>query len=191
MHFGNSPPVGTFNRAEKAWDYHAGAMFSGEEILELVRFVMNGGSLLAMGFRGGDAFTKSNIGHVMSAFGCAMLDQILTDVAALAHQRPAASTFQVDRNYICEAWARTGVSKLLWRSVAPLAVLPGNEVSPLAISPESSLCITFSGYQLLFESGLMGAFGIRTRRTSCGSTWRRHCGTGEQMHTGKTGRNGL
>lgn len=157
------PATGTYDRQRECWHKNATAEFSASEICDIVRFVRDGGRLLAFAYRFGDSFTQTNLGQLTAALGCLLNDDAIVDLRRPMALHPLRSSFTTDASLIPISWAGEGVSTVCWRCMATFTVLPGVSAWPIVYSP-GGRCISYNRNirQISFQSlpiAVAGHFG--------------------------------
>jgi hypothetical protein len=87
------PPTGCYNAAKECWLPQPELLFTAEDIREILRFVHDGGRLLAFAYRFGDWFTKSNLREILSPLGCLLNDDAVIDLKTLRGVNPLEAFF--------------------------------------------------------------------------------------------------
>jgi hypothetical protein len=136
------PPTGEYNRSRKCWNPRSDLLFTGGDIQDVLKFVQDGGRLLAFGYRFGDSFTRSNLRELFSPLGCLLNDDAVLDLQLLRATYPLDAYFDTPGNELPLQWSATGVTTVRWRTTATFTILPGANVVPLALSAGGN-CISF------------------------------------------------
>jgi hypothetical protein len=137
------PPTGTYSAAKKCWLPQPECLFTPEQIHEILQFVHNGGRLLAFGYRFGDSFTRSNLRELLSPLGCILNDDAVIDLQSIREVYPLDAYFETTPELFPLAWSRKDVGSVRWRTMATFTLLPGTNLTPLALSAGGN-CISFN-----------------------------------------------
>jgi hypothetical protein len=137
------PPTGCYNAAKERWMPNPESLFTGESVRDILRFMQDGGRLLAFAYRFGDWFTQSNLRELLSPLGCLLNDDAVVDLQVLRNTNPLQGFFDTQRSLLPLAWSADGVSTVRWRTMATFTILPGAQARPLALSAGGS-CISFN-----------------------------------------------
>jgi len=137
------PSTGRYNTAKKCWQPQPDALFTAEHIRDILRFVQEGGRLLAFAYRFGDSFTNSNLRELLSPLGCLLNDDAVVDLQLLRNTHPLDVYFDTPQILLPLGWSRQRVTTVRWRTMATFTILPGVNVRPLALSAGGS-CISFN-----------------------------------------------
>jgi hypothetical protein len=135
--------TGTYDARRERWKKHSSALFTPEDISHILRFLQNGGSLLAFAYRFGDSFTQTNVCNLAGPLGCLLNDDAVIDLDQIQTQDPLRSQFSTTSEAFMTPWATHQVQTVLWRSMSTFTILPGAAVHPLVCSP-GGRCITFN-----------------------------------------------
>ncbi len=136
------PPAGIYDADAECWRRDETSLFTPDEVEGLVSFVRGGGSLLAFSYRFGDAFTRTNLGKLISAFGCELNADVVVDFSRLKATQALAAQFECNAGSLMTPWPATGVRALHWRCMATLGIRPGTRAIPLVLSP-SVRCLSY------------------------------------------------
>jgi len=134
--------TGEYNRSRKCWTPRSDLLFTGGDIQDVLKFVQDGGRLLAFGYRFGDSFTRSNLRELFSPLGCLLNDDAVLDLQLLRATYPLDAYFDTPGNELPLQWSATAVTTVRWRTTATFTILPGANVVPLALSAGGK-CISF------------------------------------------------
>lgn len=137
------PSTGRYNAAKKCWQAQPEALFTAENIRDILRFVQDGGRLVAFAYRFGDSFTNSNLRELLSPLGCLLNDDAVVDLQLLRNTHPLDAYFDTPQMLLPLGWSRQQVTAVRWRTMATFTILPGVNVRPLALSAGGS-CISFN-----------------------------------------------
>jgi hypothetical protein len=137
------PPAGCYNSLKRCWMPASQALFNAETIGEVLRFVQDGGRLLAFAYRFGDSFTASNMRELMAPLGCLLNDDAVMDLQLLRDIFPLEAFFDTPKSLLPLPWASEGVNTVRWRTMATFTILPGANAQPLALSA-GGCCISFN-----------------------------------------------
>jgi hypothetical protein len=142
---GIPPPAGEYDSRHERWQRDATTLFRAEQIQAVLRFLRNGGRLLAFTYRFGDSFTQTNLRDLLGPLGCFLNDDAVIDLNRLRTVHPLQSQFATPKDCLSLAWAAEAVETVLWRSMATFTLipLPGTMVRPLVFSP-GGRCISFN-----------------------------------------------
>ena len=154
-------PAGRFNRQYSRWEPSKDTRFKEPDIESILDYVRNGGRLIAFSYRFGDSFAKTNLKDVFLPMGCLINDTAALNLDSFVNDiHPLAVPFQTSQEHlpILDATV-TPVSQVHWRAMATLSILPGANVSPIAMT--SPRCIVFDphSYQLIHKPQVIAAGG--------------------------------
>ena len=116
------PPTGRYDARRERWRRERSSWFTQAEVREALRFLQNGGRVLAFAYRFGDSFTQTNLGDLCLALGCRLNDDAVIDVRALRQTDPLHLHFDIPGESLPRSWSRLGVRNVRWR---PGATSPG------------------------------------------------------------------
>ena len=136
------PPTGYYDPTQEHWERLATSLLTASEIRDILRFLDEGGRLLAFAYRFGDAFTQTNLDTLFAPLGCQLNPDAVIDLTLLRDVHPLRFHFETPREVLPLIWSHDGVSTVRWRSLATFALHPGAPVQPLALSP-GGCCISF------------------------------------------------
>jgi hypothetical protein len=158
------PPAGNYNALKRCWMPASETLFNAETIRDILRFVQDGGRLLAFAYRFGDSFTASNMRELMAPLGCLLNDDAVMDLQLLRETYPLEAFFDTPKLLLPLSWAAEDVNTVRWRTMATFSILPGASVQPLALSAGGS-CISFnrSLRRISFSSLPIAVAGIQGR----------------------------
>ena len=158
------PSAGNYNPLRRSWTPASETLFNAETIRDILRFVQNGGRLLAFAYRFGDSFTASNMRELMAPLGCLLNDDAVMDLQLLRETYPLDAFFDTSKLLLPLSWANEEVNNVRWRTMATFSILPGATVQPLALSAGGS-CISFnrSLRRISFSSLPIAVAGIQGR----------------------------
>jgi hypothetical protein len=137
------PPAGGYNALKRCWMPASQTLFNAETIREILRFVQDGGRVLAVAYRFGDSFTASNMRELMAPLGCLLNDDAVLDLQLLRNTFPLEAFFDTPASLLPLSWASEEVNTVRWRTMATFTILPGANVQPLALSA-GGCCISFN-----------------------------------------------
>ena len=128
------PPTGRYDAVKERWRAERSSLFGGDEVSAILSFLHGGGRLLAFGYRFGDSFTRTNLGHLCNALGCQLNDDAVIDTRALRQTHPLQLHLEIPSECLLPSWARLGVNTVHWRPAATFTLVSGATASPLALS---------------------------------------------------------
>lgn len=158
------PPTGGYDPAEERWQSLPESRLTAPEVEAILRFLADGGRLLAFAYRFGDSFTGANLSDLFARLGCPLNDDAVFDVTRLRDEHPLQLHFETSADAVPITWAREGVSAVCWRPAATFRLIPGAAVAPLVVSP-GGRCIAFDRVQrrIRFQSLPIAVAGRRGR----------------------------
>jgi len=158
------PPTGYYNPPRQTWQRLASSLFTPAEVRDILRFISEGGRLLASTYRFGDAFTRANLQDLFALLGCRLNSDAVIDVTQLRELHPLQLHFETPRDALPMPWSTEGVETVCWRPVATFCILPTATVRPLALSP-GGRCISFDCVQrrISFQSWPIAVVGVLGR----------------------------
>ena len=136
------PPTGYYDPAKEHWEPLASSLLTALEVRDILRFLDQGGRLLAFAYRFGDAFTQTNLDTLFVQLGCQLNPDAVIDLTRLREMHPLRFHFDTPREVLPLPWSLDQVSTVRWRSLATFTLRPGAPVQPLALSPGGG-CISY------------------------------------------------
>lgn len=140
------PPTGYYDPPRQTWQRLVSSLFTPSEVREILRFINEGGRLLAFAYRFGDFFTRTNLQDLFVPLGCRLNNDVVIDVTQLRKFHALQLHFETPRDALPLRWSREGVQTVCWRAVATFSLLPTADVRPLAFSPGGG-CVSFDRLQ--------------------------------------------
>lgn len=158
------PPTGYYDPERECWHSLQSSRLTATEVEAILRFLTDGGRLLAFAYRFGDSFTGANLSDLFTRLGCALNDDAVFDVTRLRDDHPLELHFETPADTLPAPWFKAGVSAVCWRPVASFRLMPGAAVAPIALSP-GGRCIGFDRVQrrIRFQSLPIAVAGRRGR----------------------------
>ena len=158
------PPTGSYDPVEECWQPLPDTRLTAAEVEVVLRFLADGGRLLALAYRFGDSFTGANLSDLFARLGCPLNNDAVFDVTRLREEHPLQLHFETRADTIPLGWASTDVSTVCWRPTATFRLTPGAAVAPLVLSP-GGRCIAFDRAQrrIRFQSLPIAVAGRRGR----------------------------
>jgi len=136
------PPTGYYDPAKERWEPLDSSLLSAVEVGDILRFLDNGGRLLAFAYRFGDALTRANLDVLCEPLGCRLNPDAVIDLTRLRDLHPLQLHFDTPRDALPLGWSQPGVSTVRWRALATFSIQTGAAVHPLVWSP-GGCCISF------------------------------------------------
>ena len=140
------PPTGYYDPSRQTWRRLASSLLTPAEVHDILKFVGEGGRLLAFAYRFGDSFTRTNLQDLFVPLGCRLNNDAVIDVTQLRQLHPLQLHFETPRDSLPMPWSTEGVETVCWRAVATFSIPPTAAVRPLAFSPGGG-CISFDCLQ--------------------------------------------
>ena len=158
------PPTGSYDPVEESWQPLPDTRLTAAEVEVVLRFLADGGRLLAFAYRFGDSFTGANLSDLFARLGCPLNNDAVFDVTRLREEHPLQLHFETLADTIPLTWAASGISTVYWRPTATFRLTPGVAVAPLVLSP-GGRCIAFDRVQrrIRFQSLPIAVAGRRGR----------------------------
>jgi hypothetical protein len=158
------PPTGYYHPLRQTWQRLASSLFTPAEVRDILRFIREGGRLLAFAYRFGDAFTRTNLQDLFVLLGCRLNNDAVIDLTQLRDIHPLQLHFETPREALPLSWSLAGVEAVCWRPVATFSLLPTAAARPLAFSP-GGRCISFDCVQrrISFQSWPIAVAGVLER----------------------------
>jgi hypothetical protein len=156
------PPTGTYDPVEECWQPVPESLLSAAEVDAILRFLADGGRLLAFAYRFGDSFTGANLSDLFTRLGCPLNDDAVFDVTRLRDEHPLQLHFETAADTMPLGSTKDGISKVCWRPAATFRLMPGAAAAPLVLSP-GGRCIAFDRVQrrIWFQSLPIAVVGRR------------------------------
>jgi hypothetical protein len=142
------PPVGLFDGFTSSWLETSASLFTEAEIHEVVSFVAAGGSLLAVSYRFGDAFTKANLGSLSREFGWRQNNDAVIDVELAGALHPLQTAFRTTPADCSTRWAGEDVTTIHWRPVTTFTPLPDCDGTSVVLSPTGTAAFDFTDFRI-------------------------------------------
>jgi len=158
------PPTGYYDPPRQTWQRLTSSLFTPAEVRDILRFIKDGGRLMAFAYRFGDSFTHTNLQDLFALLGCRLNHDAIIDVTQLRELHPLQLHFETPRDALPMPWSTAGVETVCWRAVASFSILPTATVRPLALSP-GGRCISFDCVQrrISFLSWPIAVVGVLGR----------------------------
>jgi len=137
------PPTGQYNPGGECWRLDPAALFTPDEICQILDYLRRGGRVLAFAYRFGDSFTQTNLGQLFAPLGCLLNDDAVVDLERVRTTHPLQSLFVTERDLLPLGWAAHGIERVAWRYMATFTVLPGADAHALVYSPGGS-CVSYN-----------------------------------------------
>ncbi|HNC06934.1 MAG TPA: hypothetical protein PLS38_11610 [Solirubrobacterales bacterium] len=155
------PPAGRYDARRERWSRDADTLFTASELQAVLRFLEQGGCLLAFGYRFGDSFTQTNLGELCQPLGCRLNDDAVIDVRVLRQTNPLHLHFDTPAECLPCPWSRAGVGSVRWRPAATFTMTPGFPMQPLVFSTGGN-CLSFDRTlrRIRFDSLALAVAGV-------------------------------
>ena len=135
-------PTGRYDPRRERWRRERRSLFTDQEVQAVLRFLHQGGRLLAFAYRFGDSFTQTNLNALCRPLDCQLNDDAVLDLCTLRQTHPLQLHFDTTFDCLPPVWARHGVNSVRWRPSATFTLQAGTPTWPLALSA-GGCCLSF------------------------------------------------
>lgn len=154
------PPTGQFNHKFSRWDRLESSQFTGEEIERILRFLHDGGHLLAFSYRFGDSFTQTNLRDLIGPLGCLLNEAVVINLDSfLCDHHPLMVPFETGADCLPLLDTNQECPPVHWRTMTTLSILPGASASAIAVSPPRCVGFDQTSFRLIHARQAIGVGG--------------------------------